>query len=288
MKTYFDCIPCLMRQTIQAVRQISNDEEMTERILRSALFLASKMEYSKTPALIGREIHALIRKETVNNDPYAEIKQKANEIALSFAPAIREEIAKSDNPIQTAIRYAIAGNILDFALYNGWDDERFQQSLHSSRNKSIDKAQLNRLQAEIEKAETILFLGDNAGETVFDRLLIEQMMPKQVTYAVKGYPVINDALREDAIISGIDKYATIIDTGLDCAGTVLSMCSRGFLEIFYNADLVIAKGQANYETLCENHRQIFFLTQIKCSVIAQDLNGNIGDWVVASTKLNNK
>jgi len=284
MKTFHDCIPCLMQQTIQAVKQISNDDQLIERVLRSALFLASKMDYSQTPALIGKEIHALIREETVNNDPYAEIKHKANEIALAIAPAIREEIIASDNPLQVAIRYAIAGNILDFALYNGWDDERFHKSLHSSRTKSIDKKQLDKLQAEIEKAENILILGDNAGETVFDQLLIEQLIPKQITYAVKGYPVINDALREDAVFAGIDKFATIIDTGLDCAGTVLSMCSRAFLDIFYNADLVIAKGQANYETLCDSQRQIFFLTQIKCSVIAQDLNGNVGDWVIASTQ----
>ncbi|MDP8220317.1 MAG: ARMT1-like domain-containing protein [Candidatus Stygibacter frigidus] len=284
MKTFHDCIPCLMRQTIQAVKQISDDEQLIERVLRSALFLASKMDYSKTPALIGREIHALIRKETINNDPYAEIKHKANEIALAIAPAIREEITTCDNPLQMAIRFAIAGNILDFALYNGWDDKRFQESLHSSRTKSIDKKQLDRLQAEIEKADNILILGDNAGETVFDRLLIEQIMPKQITYAVKGYPVINDALREDAIFAGIDKFAKIIDTGMDCAGTLLSMCSRVFLDIFYNADLVIAKGQANYETLCDSQRQVFFLTQIKCDVIAQDLNGNVGDWIIASTQ----
>jgi len=284
MKTFHDCIPCLMRQTIQAVRQISDDEQLIERVLRSALFLASKMDYSQTPALIGREIHALIREETVNNDPYADIKHKANELALAAAPAIREEIAASDNPLQAAIRFSIAGNILDFALYNGWDDERFHKSLHSSRTKSIDEKQLDRLQAEIEKTDNILILGDNAGETVFDRLLIEQLMPKQITYAVKGYPVINDALRQDAIFAGIDKFATIIDTGLDCAGTILSMCSRAFLDIFYNADLVIAKGQANYETLFNCPRQVFFLTQIKCSVIAQDLDSNVGDWVIASTQ----
>jgi len=284
MKTFHDCIPCLMRQTIQAVRQISDDEQLIEKVLRSALFLASKMDYSQTPALIGREIHKLIREETVNNDPYAEIKHKANELAMAAAPAIKEEIAASDNPLQMAIRYAIAGNILDFALYNGWDDDRFQKTLHSAHTKNIDKKQLDRLQAEIEKANNILILGDNAGETVFDRLLIEQLMPKQITYAVKGYPVINDALRQDAIFAGIDKFATIIDTGLDCAGTVLSLCSRTFLDTFYNADLVIAKGQANYETLCDNQRQVFFLTQIKCSVIALDLNGNVGDWVVASTQ----
>ncbi len=283
MKTYFDCIPCQMTQAIQAVRQISSDENLCEKVLRSALVLASKVDYNQPPALIGREIHAHIRRETGNPDPYAAIKKKANETAIQIAPAIRKEIKASDDPFQTAVRYAIAGNILDFALYTGWDDDRFQNSLNNARNKIIDQQQLNLLRSEFEKADNILYLADNAGETVFDSLLIEQLMPHNITYAVKGHPVINDALKDDAIFAGIDKYALIIDNGSDCAGTVLSLCSQQFLEVFDQADLVIAKGQANYETLCDVPRQVFFLTQIKCPIIARDLQGEVGDWVITSS-----
>jgi damage-control phosphatase, subfamily I len=282
MKTFLDCIPCQIRQALQAVRQVSDDEKLIESILRSSLFLASRIDYSQPPALIGREIHAQIRLETKNNDPYAAIKQKANETALAVAPAVRKDILASDDPFQTAIRYAIAGNILDFALYNGWDDERFQINLQAVRTKKIDLDQLNVLRENIEAAQNILYIADNAGETVFDRLLIEQIAHKNITYAVKGYPIINDALREDAITAGIDEFATIIDNGADCAGTVLSLCSRAFLEVFDYADLVIVKGQANFETLCNARRQVFFLTQIKCSVIARDLKGEVGDWVITS------
>ena len=283
MKTFLDCIPCQIRQALQAVRQISDDEILAESILRSALFLASKIDYSQPPALIGREIHAHIRRDTQNKDPYAAIKKKANETALAVAPAIREEIIASDDPFQTALRYAIAGNILDFALYDGWDDDRFQNNLQDARTKPINADQLNELKNKIDKAENILYLADNAGETVFDRLLLEQIPSKNITYAVKGYPIINDALKEDAKIAGIDEFATIIDNGSDCAGTVLCLCSRSFMEAFELADLVIAKGQANFETLCNAQREVFFLTQIKCSIIGRDLNGEIGDWVITST-----
>ncbi|MCF7911856.1 MAG: ARMT1-like domain-containing protein [Candidatus Cloacimonetes bacterium] len=284
MRTFLDCIPCQIQQALQAVRQVSDDEKLAESILRSALFLASKIDYSKPPALIGREIHAQIRAETKNNDPYAAIKKKANETALSVAPAIREEIIASDDPFQTAVRYAIAGNILDFALYNGWDDDRFQKNLQAARSKPINLAQVNELRDKIAAVQNILFIADNAGETVFDRLLLEQMPDKDITYAVKGYPIINDALREDAIFAGIDKFATIIDNGADCAGTVLSLCSRSFMDVFNHAELVIVKGQANFETLCNTRRPINFLTQIKCSIIARDLNGEVGDWVITSSE----
>lgn len=284
MRTFLDCIPCQMKQALQAVRQISDDEALAEKILRSALKIASEINYDQPPAMIGRKIHARIRQLTANPDPYKAIKQKANETAREIVPELQKEIDKADDPFQLAVRYAIAGNILDFALYTGWDDKRFQDSLENARHKFINKVQLEELRQQVLNAENILYLADNAGETVFDSLLIRQLLPKKITYVVKGSPVINDALYEDAVFAGIDKMAHIIDNGTDGAGTILSICSDSFLAQFNNADLVIAKGQANYETLCNAQRQVYFLTQIKCPTIARDLKGEVGDWVITSSK----
>ena len=284
MKTFLDCIPCLMKQALQTVRQVTENEKVWEEVLRSALFLASKMDYTKPPAMIGREIHSEIRKLTSDRDPYAKIKEKANQVALKLKPRLREEIKKSEDPFDLAIRYAIAGNILDFALYSGWDDERFLNSLNTAHKKQLDRQQLEMLRKKVNQSDKILYIADNAGETVFDSLLIEQLHPKEIIYAVKGYPIINDALMEDALIAGIDKYATIIDNGTDAAGTILSLCSRYFMQVFDNADIVIAKGQANFETLNDSYREVYFLTQIKCSIIARDLKGNVGDWVITSSQ----
>jgi uncharacterized protein with ATP-grasp and redox domains len=283
MRTFLDCIPCQLRQTLQAVRQISSDEELAEKVLRSVLEIASRVNYSEAPALIGRKIHAEIRRITDDPDPYKAIKQKANETARKLAPDFRKEIAASRNPFQLAVRYAIAGNILDFALYSGWNDDRFQVSLHNARIKQLNQRNMEKLHQKVLNARTILYLADNAGETVFDSLLLEQLGSADIFYAVKGSPVINDALREDALFAGIDKYATIIDNGTDCAGTALRFCSEEFKAVFASADLVIAKGQANYETLCDADREVYFLTQIKCPIIARDLRGAIGDWVITAT-----
>lgn len=283
MKTFLDCIPCQMRQSLQAVRQISDDDVLAEQVLRASLKLAAEVDYDQPPAVIGRQIHALIRELTNNPDPYKSIKEKANSNALRAVPIAKKKIEKAVDPFEAGLRFAIAGNILDFALYGGWDDQRFQSSLDDALTKKINQQEVANLQQLINDAENILYLADNAGESVFDRLFIEQFHHSQITYAVKGYPVINDALYEDAVIAGLDKFARIVDNGTDAAGTVLSLCSKEFLEEFEKADLVIAKGQANYETLCDAPRLVYFLTQIKCPTIARDLQGEVGDWVITTS-----
>lgn len=279
MKTYFDCVACIVRQALDAVRQITDDEEIIEKVLRSALKTASEIDYSITPAEIGRVIHKRIRQETGNPDPYKVIKQKANQAALNYLPTARKKVEQSSDPFKAAVNYAIAGNILDFALFTQWDEERFNKSLEAVFSKHIPD-DIALLKKRVFEADSILLLGDNAGEVVFDRLLLEQFPEVKTYYAVKGEPVINDVLKEDAIIAGIDKYAQIISNGTDSAGTVLSLCSEEFLQIFDEVDLVIAKGQGNFETLNECDREVFFLTQIKCKTVSRDLNGSVGDWVV--------
>ena len=143
---------------------------------------------------------------------------------------------------------------------------------------------VKQLKQDLDNAKNVLILADNAGETVFDSLLIEQLPEHlEVTYAVKGSPVINDAVEADAIDAGIDELAEVIDNGTDAPGTLLHQCSSSFIEYFNSADVVIAKGQANFETLNTANREIYFLTQIKCPVIAKAYDYQVGDWIVSTT-----
>ncbi len=151
-----------------------------------------------------------------------------------------------------------------------------------AESQPLDEEAVDALQRAVDAAQTILVLGDNAGEAVFDRLLIEQMPGKQVTYAVKAEPVINDATEADAVNAGLNDVAEIIDNGTDAPGTVLEQCSPEFVQRFERADVVIAKGQANFETLNEVEREVFFLTQIKCRVIADHYGMQVGDWLVTT------
>lgn len=284
MHTNFDCIPCFVRQSLDALRQVTDDDTAVERALRRVLRTASTLDMNAAPPEMGCVIHRIIREETGSPDPYREIKDKATRIALAVEGKVREWISTSENPFQTALRFSIAGNVLDFALASHWDGWRLDESLEKAMTHPLLGDGVDALEAEVVSADSILFLGDNTGETVFDKLLIEQMPAGRVAYAVKGSPVINDATRSDALAAGIDKVAEIIDTGSDAPGTILKLCSDEFCRRFDEAGLIIAKGQANYETLNDHRRGIFFLTQVKCPVIAKSMGREVGDWIVMQTQ----
>ncbi|MCK5676410.1 MAG: DUF89 family protein, partial [Verrucomicrobia bacterium] len=184
------------------------------------------------------------------------------------------------DPFKMALRFSIAGNIMDFALTSKWDQMNLSSFLDDTRLKELDESGVEALRDAVGAAQNIFFLGDNAGEAVFDRLLIEQMPTAKVTYAVKGAPIINDVTLAEARASGLDEVAELVDNGNDAPGTILSLCPPAFQKRFAEADLVIAKGQANYETLSESDRPLFFLTQVKCPVIGRDMDKPVGSWIV--------
>jgi len=280
MKTYLECIPCFVRQAHDALRQVSDDEALMHRALQRVLVASAEFEMTLSPPEMARTIHRIIREETGVADPYAEIKAESTVVALRLAEEARPMISGAIDPFKMALRFSIAGNIMDFALTSKWDQMNLSTFLDDTRLKELDEAEVESLRRAVSTARNILFLGDNAGEAVFDRLLIEQMPAAKVAYAVKGAPIINDVTLADARASGLDEVAELIDNGNDAPGTILSLCPPAFQKHFAEADLVIAKGQANYETLSDSERPVFFLTQVKCPVIGRDIGKPVGSWVV--------
>lgn len=283
MKTTLECIPCFIKQALQALRAVCDDEVLTHRILQMVLKKAADFDISKTPPEMAQVIHRIIREQTNNSDPYEAVKKLSTDKALEAEAQVIERINKADDPFEAALRYAIAGNILDFAILSLWDDKKLSESLDLAEKKTLDKRAVKKLFSEIQSAEKILVLGDNAGETVFDKIFIEQFsIPGQhnIHYAVKSAPIINDAVYSDAVQAGLDKTCTIIENGTDAPGTVLDICSEKFRKVFKSADLIISKGQANFETLNTVKGNIFFLTQIKCPVIGNNYGYSTGEWVV--------
>ncbi|WED23819.1 ARMT1-like domain-containing protein [Vibrio sp. JC009] len=284
MRSSLDCIPCFMRQALEAGRRITNDEQLLGEALRRISRSVADFDMSLSPPEMGQKIHRILREEVGCDDPYLQIKKDSNQMALSLVPQVSNLLELSENPFELALRFAIAGNILDFALLSVWDDNRIIDSFDKASKHPVDTGMVEQLKQKLEKAENVLILADNAGETVFDRFLIEQLPPHlKVTYAVKGSPVINDAVAADATEAGIDQLASVIDNGTDAPGTVLDQCSPSFRAVYDSADVVIAKGQANFETLNTADREIFFLTQIKCAVIARAYDYEVGDWIVTTT-----
>ncbi len=125
----------------------------------------------------------------------------------------------------------------------------------------------------------MLIIGDNAGETIFDKVLIEELLNLEIIYAVRSGPIINDATIEDVELAGLNRQVRLISTGCDAPGVIRTECSQEFLKIFDEADIVISKGQGNYETLSEEEREIFFLLKVKCPVIAKHIGVDSGDYV---------
>ena len=285
MKTYFDCMPCFIRQALDAARMVTDDEQIHEQVLREVLCLAGNMDMRQSPPVMGQQIHRVIRKLIGVQDPYLQMKDRFNKLALNMYPELRERIEASADPFETAIRLAIAGNIIDLGVDAGLEESDVEKAITESSTAPLDTKALKEFRNAANQAKDILYLGDNAGEIVFDHLLIEQLPRENITFVVKAAPIINDVIIEDAEIVGLTDIVSVIDNGSDAPGTILESCSQDFRHRFNKADLVIAKGQGNYETLSDVDKDVFFILRAKCPVIARHLGCEIGSLVLGKNEV---
>jgi damage-control phosphatase, subfamily I len=269
MKTSLDCIPCLVQQCLKVARLATADEKVQEEILRETLRHVSQLDLARPP-MLGQWIYRQVRQRTGQADPYLVQKQESNRLALALFPAWKQRVLASENPLTTAVRLAIAANIIDFGINGDLKPEDIPSALEKSFA-SLLEGDVGEFLDAVARTKDILYLADNAGELVFDRLFIELLARKNITVAVKGGPAINDALRIDAEAAGLLGLVEVIDNGTDGAGTLLETCSAEFRWQFERAHLIIAKGQANYETLDDYPREIFFLLKIKCTRVGRYL-----------------
>ena len=280
MRIGVECIPCFVRQAFEAVSLVTDDEKIKERILRQVVYRLANESFDKTPPSVGGDIHRIIRCLSGDCDPYLDIKKDANALVMGLMPSLEQRIQSSPDPFETAVRLAIAGNIIDCVQGNHVGKQKINETVSQCLDQPIRKDTIKELGQEIRKASNIMYLGDNAGEVFFDRLLIEQLKGYPITFVVRGAPTINDALRDDARIAGLDTLVKVIDNGSDAPGTIVEECSEEFRSNFEEADLVIAKGQGNYETLSDGKKTIFFLLKAKCPAIAKHIGCREGDMVV--------
>ena len=276
MQTYLDCYPCVLRQALEAARMAGASEAQERDVIQQTLEILKNLPSGASPPEIGSQVHHLVRELTANNDPYLAVKHASTRKALEMLPKLRSMLEKSEDRLETAVRISIAGNIIDFGPNRNYDLWEVVQRVMSQDFAINDMADLWK---DLAASRSILFLGDNAGETVFDRLLIETLgVP--VTYVVRGGPVLNDATIEDALAAGIDQVAEVVTNGARMPGTSLVKCSQEFVERFESADLILAKGMGNYETLSEVSAPIYFLLQVKCQIIGMDVGAPVGGTIV--------
>lgn len=278
MHTALDCIPCFARQTLEAARFVTDDPVVHERVLRGVLREAAEMDFSDSPPVMGQRIHRALRRLTGVEDPYERVKERFNRLALEMAPALSDDIERARDPLLMAVRLAIAGNVIDLGVNGGIGEEEIRKAVSQVLHEPFE-GDIEDFRAAVGAARDILYLADNAGEIVFDRLLVERLPTERVTLAVRGAPVLNDVTRADAEATGFQGLVEIIDNGSDAPGTWLDDCSESFRRRFARADLIIAKGQGNFETLSERSENIHFLFKAKCPVIADHVGVTVGTHV---------
>ena len=276
MRTYLDCYPCFLRQGLDAARRLGADEPRQKLVLDKVLELLGHLELCTTPPQIGDQVHRLVRRLLGDGDPYQDFKKTTTRAALALYPRLSRLVAEAKDRLETAVRLAIAGNIIDAGTGPAGE---LWATVERVLSLPLPAGELDGLREALGGTQGVLYLADNAGETVFDRLLIEALQVP-VVYAVKAGPVLNDATAQDARAAGLDRVAQLLSTGSDSPGTVLERCSEQFLAAYRGAQLVLAKGQANYETLSEEGPRLFFLLQAKCPVIARDLGVAVGSIVL--------
>ena len=276
MKTFLDCLPCMMSQALRSGRMATDDEKKIKELLGSVGAMMKDIPLENTPPETGDIIYKEVRKITGVADPYKKIKESNIKEALLLYPELKEIIRKSDNKLLTTIRFAIAGNVIDFAVGKEFN---IVENVREISQQDFAIFDFNEFQTHLEKANSILYIGDNAGESVFDKILIEELK-KPVTYVVRDIPVINDVTYKDAVASGINEVAGIISSGSSAPAVIPELCNENFMEKFNAADMVISKGQGNYEGLSNVERSVFFLLKAKCHVIANDLNVKENDIIL--------
>ena len=232
------------------------------------------------------EIHKLVHIATGNGDPYAAIKHASNRACRDAMETLSTYITDTNNPFETAVKLAIAGNLIDFGAYKPvtLSEGHILQTVQETMEQPLSGNTVSELALLIEKAQNILFIGDNAGECFLDTFLLDHMPCERVTYAVRGRPILNDATLADAQEAGVHKRCRVIDTGDGTPGVIIERSSPDFQNTYHNADLVIAKGQGNYESLSDTPgTKRVFLTKVKCPVIARDIGYPLGSNVILIT-----
>ncbi|VGO17133.1 hypothetical protein PDESU_05728 [Pontiella desulfatans] len=277
MKVYNDCIPCFARQGAEAALAYAPDNpEIQQEILRTVLSISAEGDYGKSPPEVAAEYFRAIVELTGVADPHAAAKARSNQEVLKLLPQLRKEVEESPRPLETALRMAIAGNIIDFGTPHGQKDNGLMEVIEHAVGSDMCMDSFAAFVQRADDAKLILYLGDNCGEAVLDRLLIEQLPTEKVVFVVRGKPILNDITPAEVDQVGIDRVCRVVDNGSDAPGTILDQCSPDFRALFDQADMIISKGQGNFETLQESGREIFFLMKVKCDVVALETGLPLG------------
>ncbi|ACX72718.1 protein of unknown function DUF89 [Methanocaldococcus vulcanius M7] len=289
MKIKPECAICIVRQVVEVVKEISKDESEQFKLIKDTMSVITEVYGEEAvPAWMGTVVHRHLKKISGNSDPYKTLKEKANKIALKYLEKVRKMSDEGDDleRLRKKVLASIAGNVIDFGAYSVEVDieKMIEETLNGTLALDNSRELLDDLKnKDIKK---VLYICDNAGEIIFDRVLMEEIKKygKEIVAVVKGKPILNDATLEDAKIAKIDEIGRVITTGSDIIGVILEECSSEFIKEFETADMIVAKGMGNYESLTEYEdrikKPIYYILKAKCKPVADHIGVKVGDNVL--------
>ncbi|WP_304124616.1 DUF89 domain-containing protein [Methanosphaera cuniculi] len=288
MKVDYECAPCMLRQASEAIEHaVDDDETRMDVTLKIIEYMNENFKKNTRSNKLGTDMHHEIMKLTGNNDPYKTLREQGNEVALKLFPKV-EQLLKEDPTLENYVQAAVVGNIIDFGALK--QDTNMEELIEKQIKQPPKINDVEKLDEDLKNAENILYLTDNGGEIVFDKLLlkkIKQDYDVNIILALKENPILNDAIIQDALDLELDKYATLISTGAASVGVVEEYVSDELKELMETSDLIISKGMGNYEGLTEMKvtTPVYFLLNTKCQVISNEIGVPLNSNVVKKTDL---
>ena len=275
------CVECIINQSLKVAQAIEATEELSSKLKNSVEEMSRDFSFSLTPPEIASSVYEKMAEIANKEDIYDEVKKLSTQKSLSFVPLLKTKLSTSQDKLLTATKIAVAGNVIDLAAAVQFD---LEDELEKVFDTEFGHNDFKKLEDELKNAKSVVILGDNVGEHIFDYMFVEtlkELFPDvNYSYMVRGNPIINDVTMKEAKEAGFDKLCDLVDSGVNSPGFAYSRATSHAKKLFDEADLVISKGMGNYECLSPTHRKnICFLLKVKCEVVADSLNQEVGDIV---------
>jgi len=284
-----DCLVCIYNQALKTAKNLNCNNKLTKKIMDDTAKLLIKYDLNVTPPFIAKDVYKKIAKRVGVKDPLQKIKEKSTKEAKKLQSFIKRKIQKSDDKLFATVRAAIAGNVIDFGAQKQFD---LKEAVEEVFEKEFGVCDYENFKKDLDKSQLVLYIADNTGEHIYDKILLRKLCKKypntEFVYITRGKPVINDVTVFEAKKAKIDKICKVINSGVDTPGLILDRTNKKFKKLFKKCDMIIAKGMGNYETMYGViKKNVYFLFKIKCNVVAQSLNKDIGDIMLLKNKTNN-
>lgn len=285
MKSTVDCLECVIRQSLRAARQATDDPDLQRAIVEATARHLPKLDLERSPAVNSLPPYEEARRLSGIADPYRESKREQNAMAMAIEDDLRSLVHNESDPLMAALHLAAAGNVIDLGT-TAAEDIDMHAAIERVMHERFAVDHTGAFRASLEQCNDLLYLLDNAGEIVFDKILIEELQKHtRVTAVAKAGPIINDVLLEDAEQVGLTNVCEVIDNGGAYVGSPLDLIPDWFLERMHAADVIIGKGQGNYETIDEFPGDVFLILKAKCPIVARHMGVALGQVGLISTRL---